>query len=118
MESNVALLNTQTLTSKLSIQFENRVLVKDYYENPDLNGFTKTHLSLISLVYDRRIIIYHMAENYLSTLSVNNSSNKHAPIILCKIDNSYAAVMSSEVQGIVDMVRYSVSNSEPVFVKN
>lgn len=72
----------------------------DYYQSPDLNGFVKAHLGLVSLSYDRKIIVYYIAESYLTSMIVNNSSNKHPPIILCRVLNMYSAVLSAETMTV------------------
>lgn len=86
-------LDKQTLPPKLNHLYTNSSMVTDYKQNPDLSGFAKVHLQLISQAYEKKIIIFYLSEDYYLNSLIINSKNYVKVIMLSRIQNFYTPVV-------------------------
>jgi len=88
------LIASNKLTTRLNNFQGNSMMLKDYANNPQLNGFEKTNLELISLFFNVRVILYTMnEENHLTAAIFNNNYPKTVELLRTKAGH-YDAVFA------------------------
>jgi len=86
------LIGSNKLTPRLNSFQENSVMFKDFANNPQLPGFEKTNLELVSLCYKVKVVLYTMNEDhYLSSTIFNHNFTKTIQLLRTK-NNQYDAV--------------------------
>jgi len=79
------LIASNKLTARLSNFQGNSNMLKDFANNPQLTGFEKTNLELISLLFKVRVVLYTMNEDhYLTAMIYNNNFPKTIELLRTK----------------------------------
>lgn len=90
------LIASNKVTPRLNSFQGSSTLLKDFANNPQLTGFEKTNLELVSLFFKVRVILYTMNEDhYLSATIYNNNFTKTIELLRTKTSH-YDAVFPVE----------------------
>jgi hypothetical protein len=93
------LIASNKLTSRLNSFQGNSMMLKDYANNPQLNGFEKTNLELVSLHFKVRVVLYTMnEENYLTAAIFNNNYSKTIELLRTKAGHYDAVFAKSYIK--------------------
>jgi len=120
------LVASNELTARLNGFQGNSMMLNDFANNPQLPGFEKTTLELVSLFYKVKVVLYTMNEDhYLSATIFNNNYTKTVEILRAKA-NHYEAVFSkarmekaTECQNLVlNLIDKIGSNSPSNTIRN
>jgi hypothetical protein len=91
-----SLIATNRLPTRLSMFQGNNMLWKDYSSNPNLPGFDKINLELVSSLFKFKIIVYHMTDDhYLSSTIINHKFEKAIEIVRT-MNNQYHPVHTKD----------------------
>jgi len=88
------LIASDKLTSRLSTFQGNSMMLKDFANNPQLNGFEKTNLELVSSFFKARVILYTMNEDNFLTAAIFNNNHPNSIELLRTKTGHYDAVFA------------------------
>jgi len=90
------LIASNKLTPRLNSFQGSSNLLKDFANNPQLTGFEKTNLELVSLLFKVRVILYTMNEDHYLTATIFNNNYPNTIELLRTKTSHYDAVFPSE----------------------
>jgi len=107
------LIASDKLTPRLSSFQGNSMMLKDFCNSPQLPGFEKTNLELVSLLYKVRVVLYTMNEdhilmatifnhNYLNTIELFRTKSNHYNAVFAKNFIEKAGVCQNIILNLID----------------
>jgi len=118
------LIASEKLTARLSGFHGNSMMLKDFANNPQLSGFEKVNLELVSLLYKVRVILYTMNEdhiltatifnnNYVNTIELLRTKTSHYDAVFPKSFIQKAGVCQNIVLNLIDKAVNGIKPSAP-----
>jgi len=93
------LVASNKLTSRLNGFKGNSIMLNDFANNPQLPGFEKTILELVSLLHNARVVLYTMNEdNYLSATIFNNNFTRTIEFLRTKTSHYDTVLPKNSVE--------------------
>jgi len=118
------LISNNKLPPRLQMFKNNITLLKDFIAHPNLSGFDKAIMELVSVLFKVKVVLYNISEdNYLHSTVVNNkfeqkveiikSHNNHCDAVKSKKFMAAAGICQNILLNIVDNALNSSKTSTP-----